>query len=352
MPELRQNLVTKQWVIIAPERSGRPREFRERTRPLTHELPSRKQDCCFCPGNEEQTMEELLRWPDARAGEWRARLFSNKYPALDRDGDRLYSFDGLTRRVSGVGYHEVLVESPRHNSTTGLQSPETICGALRLIQERGRQISADPRVEQVFYFKNHGPAAGTSIEHPHCQILALPMVPFRNRMRTEELRRTYDDLGRCPLCMMMEQELFEDVRLVSANDHFVAFVVYAAMSPFHTWIVPRRHGPTFLDQQMAELIALSEIMRDLFGRLYWALGDPDFNWVIRTAPQRDSSSAYLHWYVSVVPRITRAAGFELGSGMAVNHSLPEDDALRLRDQDPGTPLGDPEVEAARFPTRV
>jgi UDPglucose--hexose-1-phosphate uridylyltransferase len=131
---------------------------------------------------------------------------------------------------------------------------------------------------------------------------------------------------------MLEMELTEKARLIACNEHFVAFIPYAAFSPFHTWILPRRHGPTFLDQDPLELKSLAQIMREVFGKLYFGIFDPDYNYMIRSAPNRDSSSAYLHWYVSIVPRVTKAAGFELGSGMYINPTLPEESARFLREQ--------------------
>lgn len=333
MPELRQNLATKQWVIIATERAKRPHDFVGQARKLTHEEPEHLDNCPFCPGNEHETPEDLIRWP--HEGDWQLRLFPNRFPALRRDGARVQCVEGVQRKLSGVGYHEVLVESPLHNSSPAFQSPEEICLTFKAFQTRGRDLMIDKRVEQVVYFKNHGPSAGTSIAHTHAQLLALPMVPHNVRTRIEEVRHTIDDSGVCPYCQMLDLELEQGERVVAANEAFVAFVPYAAPSPFHMWVVPRRHGPTFLDQTTGELMALSRLMRELLGKLYHGLHDPDYNYIIRSAPNRDSSSAYLHWYVSIVPRVTRTAGFELGSGMYINPSLPEESARFLRDQEPG-----------------
>ena len=336
MPELRQNMATKEWVLIATERARRPHEFACEARQLTHQRPAYEAGCPFCPGHEDATQEELLRWPDQ--GPWQGRVFPNRYPALAQRGPREAALEGLHRKLSGVGYHEVLVESPLHNMSPALQPPEEIALTLKAFQTRGREIVNDPRIEQIFYFKNHGASAGSSVEHPHCQLLALPMVPYETRQRIEEVRRTFDDLGACPYCRMLQMELVEGERIIAKNDYFVAFIPYAAFSPFHTWIVPRRHGPTFLDQTPEELQALGLIVRQVLGKIYCLLNDPDYNYIIRSAPNRDRSSAYLHWYVTVVPRVTKVAGFEMGSGMYINPSLPEESARYLREQpeaDPG-----------------
>ena len=340
MPELRQNLATKEWVIIATERALRPEAFvnGSSTRALTHLRPAFDPRCPFCPGNENETPEDVLTWP--AKGPWQVRIFPNSYPALSRYGEKEQILEGIHRKLNGVGYHEVIVESPLHNMTPALQKEEEVMLALKAYQTRGREIMDDPRVEQIFYFKNHGASAGGTIEHTHGQILALPMVPTEMRRRIEELRRTIDDDGGvCPYCNILKMEEAEGTRMVAANEHFAAFVPYAAFSPFHIWVLPRRHGPTFLDQSIPELRSLAAIMRSVFAKIYNGLRDPDYNYIIRSAPNRDSTSAYLHWYVSIVPRVTKAAGFELGSGMYINPALPEESARFLREQPAEVAIG-------------
>jgi UDPglucose--hexose-1-phosphate uridylyltransferase len=346
MSELRQNLATKDWVIIANERAKRPSEFRAVERPRVDQLPAHVADCPFCPGNEKETTESLIRWPEQ--GPWHVRVFSNRYPALRGDAEHARVLEGLKRHISGVGYHEVLVETPFHNACAALQSPEEIHLTLKAFQQRGRQMIHDPHVEHVVYYKNHGPAAGASLEHAHCQLLGLPMIPLGTRLRYEEARRSIDDQGVCPYCRMIESELADHERLVAQNQLFVAFIPYAANSPFHLWILPRLHRPSFLAVGDEELACLASIMRTLFGKLYHGLGDPDFNYIIRSAPFRDLDSAYIHWYVSIVPRVTRSAGFELGSGMHINPVLPEESAAFLRDMAPGTPTTALPEEAVRY----
>jgi UDPglucose--hexose-1-phosphate uridylyltransferase len=345
MSELRQNLATKDWVIIAQERAQRPQEFIDPTRRRTDELPDRLATCPFCPGNEDQTVGETLRWPSQ--GPWQLRVFSNRYPALRPDAGHQRCLSGLKRHVSGIGYHEVLVETPRHNICPALQSPEEIHLTLKALQQRGRRMLRDSHVEHVIYYKNHGPAAGTSISHPHCQLLGLPMIPQDTRLRIEEARRSVDDYGACPHCTMLEMELKDRQRLVAENPLFAAFVLYAAYSPFHIWVLPRLHRPSFLAVGDNELDSLARLLREVFGKLYYGLSDPDFNYLIRSAPLRDIESDYLHWYLSIVPRVTKAAGFELGSGMYINPALPEESAAFLRDTDPGQPLTSLPPEVAR-----
>lgn len=327
MSELRQNVATKEWVIIATDRAQRPRDFSRPSRKRTEDRPERQENCPFCPGNEDQS-EDVMRIPED--GPWQVRTVLNKYGALQRDGMRERIFEGVRRRVSGVGYHEVIIESPRHNTCAALQSPDAVAVTLRAFQQRGKAIKRDPNTEHIIYFKNHGQRAGTSLEHPHTQLIGLPLVPHHIRNRNEEARRYFDDMGHCVHCQMWSDELEDASRIVATNEDFVALIPYAAFSPFHTWIIPRRHHPTFLSIGDDELNNLGQILHNVLRKIYVGLGDPDYNYVVRSAPFRDEEQEYLHWYVTIVPRVTRAAGFELGSGMFINTALPEESAAFLR----------------------
>jgi UDPglucose--hexose-1-phosphate uridylyltransferase len=327
MPELRQNIATKEWVIIATERAKRPEDFVQPSRPLTEDRSVWEASCPFCPGNEELDLE-VMRIPDH--GPWRLRVVRNKYPALQLEGERKRTFDGVHRQISGVGYHEVMVESPCHNTCPALESSTEVSLTLEAFKIRGREIAQDPRIEQIIYFKNHGERAGTSLAHPHTQLIGLPIVPYNIRTRIEEARRYFDDTGRCVFCHMLGDELKDGRRLLAKSKHFVAFIPYAALSPFHIWIMPRRHDSSFSNATAPELIDLGELLRRVLRKLYVGLRDPDYNYIVRSAPLGDIGSDYLHWYITIIPRVTHTAGFELGSGMFINTALPEASAAFLR----------------------
>jgi UDPglucose--hexose-1-phosphate uridylyltransferase len=330
MPELRQNIATKEWVIIATERATRPEELVQPLRPTTEDRPEWEEGCPFCPGNEELDLE-VMRIPERDP--WQLRVVRNKYPALELEGERMRTFEGVHRQISGVGYHEVLVESPLHNTCPALESAIEVSLMLEAFKIRGREIAQDQRIEQIIYFKNHGDRAGTSLVHPHTQLIGLPVVPYSIRARAEEARRYFDDTGRCVLCHMLSDELKDDQRVVAKSKFFAAFIPYAALSPFHIWILPRRHESNYLNATAHELADLGGLMRRVLRKLYVGLRDPDHNYVIRSAPLHDLGSEYLHWYVTIVPRVTRSAGFELGSGMFINVALPETSAAFLRKVD-------------------
>ena len=163
------------------------------------------------------------------------------------------------------------------------------------------------------------------------EIDGLPVVPTNIRHRIEEARRYFDDNGECVFCVMMRDELQKKERLGVENEHFVAFVLYAAPSPFHIWVLPRQHSVSFLYSQPDEITALADILRIALCKLYIGLHDPAYNLIIRSAPVKEISNDYLHWYVTIIPRLSRTAGFEMGSGMYINPALPEESAAFLRE---------------------
>jgi UDPglucose--hexose-1-phosphate uridylyltransferase len=327
MPELRQNVATKEWVIIATERAKRPEEFVQPDKERVEERPAYAANCPFCPGNEELDLERL-RLP--AEGDWIVRVVGNRYPALRQEGERSRRFEGLNPSIAGVGYHEVVVESRRHNTSPATEQLDEVEHTLHALQARGRVFRADARIEQIVYFKNHGVGAGASLVHPHAQILGLPVVPYSIRARMEEARRYFDNQGECVICRLLQEEQRQGARIVIAGEHFDAFVPFAALSPFHLWIIPHHHHTSFLDASPEELRDLALVLRDVLRRVYVGLNDPDYNYVIRSAPDREAASEYLHWYVAVVPRVTRSAGFEMGTGMFINTALPEESASFLR----------------------
>jgi UDPglucose--hexose-1-phosphate uridylyltransferase len=327
MPELRQNIITREWVIIATERARRPDEF-IRPKKAVDPVPAFEPGCAFCPGNESMSAVETYRVAD-RDG-WQVRVVENKFPALSREGDRVRRIDGVYRSMSGVGFHEVVVEHRRHDLSPALYSVEDLSRILVAYKERYRQIRKDTRVEAIIIFKNHGESAGTSLAHPHSQIAATPIVPTQVRHRLDEAIRFFDETGECVFCTTLRRELADRIRIVASTDSFVAFIPFAALSPFHLWIFPVRHCSSFDEIEEYEITDLAVTLRTVLGKLYYGLNDPDYNFSIRSIPAREGEREYFHWYLTVIPRIVRTAGFEIGSGMYINTSLPEESARFLR----------------------
>jgi UDPglucose--hexose-1-phosphate uridylyltransferase len=328
MPQLRLNIITRDWVIITPERGVRPNEFASERKPRR---PAARYDpaCPFCPGNEHLTSRELFRVE--RDHRWQVRVVDNKYPVLLSEGERVRSSSGTYRSMTGVGTHEVIVEHPRHDLAPALYDVKELAAVFTSYRERYRHLRQDDRIEAIIIFKNHGEAAGTSLGHPHSQLAATPVVPTQIRTRVEEATRFFDDTGECVFCQTLREELQARERIVCETDHFVAFVPYAALSPFHLWIFPRRHMSSFDDISDAETDDLALVLKTVLSKMYNGLSDPDYNYSVRSLPTRDRNTDYFHWYLTIIPRISRTAGFELGSGMFINSTIPEESAAFLRD---------------------
>ncbi|MDD3846584.1 MAG: galactose-1-phosphate uridylyltransferase [Syntrophorhabdaceae bacterium] len=330
MPEVRLNQITGDWVIIARERAKRPEEFKHDREPRL--VPAHSQTCPFCPGNEAMTPPETFRLTDSE-GSWMVRSVPNKFSALTPEGVIVKKRDEFKECLSGVGLHEVIIESPLHNTTTALAPLARIEDILAAYRNRQIAFYKDERVEHVIIFKNHGEGAGTSLEHPHSQIVGTPVFPGQVMNRLSEAIRNYYyvNFGDCLYCTYMKAERDEGLRVICENDHFLAFVPYAALSPFHVWIYPKRHSACYGNITDDEIPALARILKEVLLRLYVGLGDPDFNYVIRSLSPGGADARYFHWYLAIVPRLTKAAGFELGTGMYINTSMPEESAAFLRD---------------------
>ncbi len=327
MGELRHNMITRQWVIISTERAKRPSDL-SGGNGEKKSLPAYVENCPFCPGNEENTPPELLRLNGE--GQWRIRVVPNKFAALASEGDRTRKRDGLKRLVTGVGRHEVIIETPAHDSNPALMELAHVEDIVRVYRDRFIDAHNDERVEHVIIFRNHGEGAGTSLEHPHSQLIAVPVVPGEFRDRVQAAMHYFDDTGECLQCDILNTELKDKTRIVIDTEHFLTFVPFASLTPFYTWIFPKRHSAAFSDINDWEIKDLARHLKTLLAKLYHGLGDPDYNYVIRTSRPKDARNEYCHWYITVIPRLTKTAGFELGSGMYINSSVPENDAEFLR----------------------
>jgi UDPglucose--hexose-1-phosphate uridylyltransferase len=329
MPEIRQNVAIREWVIIATERAKRPEDFIKKDKEVKI-LPEYVPTCPFCPGNEAKTPQEtyVLSGID---NQWSIRVTPNLFPALALQGERIHNENEIFRSVSGVGIHEVIIEHPKHNLTTALYPVEHIVDILKVYKNRYLTALDDKRVQMIILFKNHGESAGTSLEHPHSQMIATPVVPNAIRNRISNAMDYFDNHSECVFCKTLRAELDAGERIIIESKHFVGFIPYAAMSPFHTWILPKRHMPSFPDIYEAEMADLALVLKTILLKIYKGLDNPDFNYVVRSLPGACRQNDFFHWYISIVPRLTKAAGFELGSGMFINTSLPEASAKFLRE---------------------
>ncbi|MGB9285176.1 MAG: galactose-1-phosphate uridylyltransferase [Candidatus Sulfotelmatobacter sp.] len=328
MPELRQNFFTKEWVIIATERAKRPEGLA--THRILQNAPAYLETCPFCPGNENKTPPEVVRFPKDPGKPWAVRAIPNKFAALSSEVQPTRNLQHLRRRIDGFGFHEVIIDSPDHSRCMALLPDAHVAKILGVLKDRYHSLSADQRVSHVTIFKNHGADAGASLQHPHSQIIATPVIPSQVRHRLHEALRHFDDSGECMFCHMVEREVEDQTRIVIKSELFVAMEVFASPTPFATHIFPLRHMASFGEITAAEIVDLARVLRTLLAKIYVGLENPDLNFTVRSGPSDYVGARHFHWYVSVIPRLTRVAGFELGSGMFINTVLPEAAAEFLR----------------------
>jgi len=325
--ELRYNIINREWVVIATERAKRPRDF-VKSQKDAKPIPEFRQDCPFCPGHEGDSSDETFRIGSKE--KWQTRSIYNKFPALSPKEKMERYNDGIYHSISGYGVAEVIIESPKHNLNIALMSDEEVENIIKTYRSRYLSLQNKEGIEAVIIFRNHGPGAGTSLEHPHSQLIATPIVPPQIRNRLESATAFFDVTGKCMFCSVLEQELAAKERMVSENGTFVSFVPYAGAAPFIIWIFPKRHMSSFGDIDDAEVKGLASILKSTISKLYYGLNNPDFNYTVRSIPVKEDGKAYFHWYLTIVPRITLPAGFEVGSGIFINSSLPEESAEYLR----------------------
>ena len=332
MPELRKDPVVGRWVIISTERSRRPTSFQ----PAAHEKTG--DFCPFCPGHEDKTPPEVFavrpNGGPANSAGWTVRVVPNKFPALQIEGGLDRRGEGLYDKMHGVGAHEVVIEGPGHDADLTDLTVDHLERVLAAYRERCLDLHRDKRFRYVLIFKNHGPAAGATLEHTHTQLIATPIIPLILQEELEGSRRYYELKERCIFCDIVAQETDENNgrRVVSVTDHFLAIEPFAPRFPFETWILPRTHRASFpAMSDGAEVRDLAAMLKDTLTRLNRALDRPPFNFVIHTAPVAEGDVDYYHWHLEIMPKLTRVAGFEIGSGFYINPTPPEDAAQYLRE---------------------
>lgn len=336
MSEIRRDPVIGRWVIIAPERAARPE-------PVPLNLPERQPaPCVFCGGQEALDPHEIFAvraaGTAANTPGWQVRVLPNKYPVLRIEGKFTREGVGMFDRMSGVGAHEVIVETPEHDVQLADLPAGHIAAVMRTYRARMADLGGDDRFKYVLIFKNQGYLAGATISHPHSQLIATPVTPKRVKEELAGAEKYYDFKRRCVFCDIVRQETaLTTERLVFENDAFAVISPFAARVPYETWIVPKAHACDFTAIRDGDCLALAEALKHILLRLRTVLGDPPLNYLIHTAPFRRPRPGYwatiqhdFHWHLEVLPRLTRAAGFEEGSGFYINPVAPEEAAALLR----------------------
>ncbi len=323
MAELRKDPIIRRWVIVAKERARRPSDF-------THAAEERSEAggfCPFCEGNESKTPPEILAYRAAgtepNGPGWWVRVIPNKFPALSPDGDLCKRGVGIYDMMSGVGVHEVIVESPEHVRSQTQVPLKQVREVMWAYRDRLLALKKDKRFLYGMIFKNVGKEGGASLYHSHSQLIAVPFVPVRIREEMRGSKEFYDYRGRCVFCDMIGDEKATGERVVEETEEFIAFEPFASRFPFETWILPKRHGSHFEDAGKAQFEDLGFILQRTLFRLEATLPGVSYNYILHTGAFDTEFLEYYHWHIEVIPRLTKVAGFEWGTGVYINPVAPE-----------------------------
>ncbi len=328
MSQLRQNPVSKDWVLIAPNRSKRPDEFAAHQATLEN-LPERDPSCPFCPGNEALNTE-IARVPKGK--NWLVRVIPNKFEALAHV-PMSTKRDFYVHRA-GSGDHEVII-TRKHNEPIALQSITSVALTLQVLRQRLQDLGMEQHLAYTQIFHNHGRDGGASITHPHYQILAMPFVP---PMIQAELSGAYDYFrynNSNIYADIIQEERIQAERVILETENFIVLAPYASRHPFESMILPKRHSPKFEAATDEELQELAYVLKSIMANLYVRLNNPAVNFYIHTMPLERTKSlmhdenAY-RWHINIFPRLVVWAGFEFGTGIPVNPVAPEDAAKFLK----------------------
>ncbi|OGX17589.1 MAG: galactose-1-phosphate uridylyltransferase [Omnitrophica WOR_2 bacterium RBG_13_44_8b] len=331
MSELRRDPIVGRWVIVDTDHPATPEEFEHETHGW------RGGTCPFCYGNESLTPPEIeaMRDPGTlpNTSGWQVRVVPNKFPALQIEGELDRRGLGIYDMSNGIGAHEVLIESPYHHKDLPDLLNEEIERVIAMLCRRAKDLINDKRFKYIMVFKNYGPAAGASLEHPHTQMIALPMVPKNALEKLKGAHNYFEFRERCIFCDMIRQEMQEKERIILENKYFISFCPFVSRFPFEIMIAPKRHNGYFCHMPPEEMPALASIVKDTISKVKKVFASPAYNFMIHSSPiNGDGSTDYFHWHIEFIPKLTRVAGFEWGTGFYLVSTPPELAAKYLREK--------------------
>ena len=325
MPQLRQNIITGDWVVIAPERAKRPQDF---VIPKGVKV-SNKEHCPFCVGSDGYKGNEKVR----KAATENIYVIENRYPAFIEDESKksvrsFYPENGFYRARASVGDHEVIVLKD-HDKPLAKVSKAIASELFEVIQDRYIWMKEHEKVASIMPIYNNGAEAGASIEHPHAQIFSSGIVTNTVGLEMDGAEKYFGINGSCVFCDMIAHELKEKVRIVYENNDYVAFTFYASRFPFEMWIFPKKHESQFETMSKHSLERFADAVMESLYKLDKTIDNPPFNFYLHTLPTTSENCASYHWHLEIVPRVSNFGGFELGSGIIINVMSPEEAAHYL-----------------------
>jgi UDPglucose--hexose-1-phosphate uridylyltransferase len=316
-------------VIIATDRAKRPTDFIRQSVP-----PANAAICPFDYGNERKTPPEVLAYRNSGGRDepgWRVRVVPNKFPVLGIEGDLNRQGEGMYDKMNGIGAHEIVIETPQHSLTLGEMAEHQIEEILWAFKDRVNDLKRDRRFRYIILFRNYGEMAGATLEHPHSQLIALPVIPKRVKEEVDGAKLFYEMKERCIYCDIVQQETAAGIRLVTETERFAVLAPYAPRFPFETWIMPKQHQSHYEDSDAPTLKDMAWVLRSTMRKIEKVLERPAHNFIVHSAPVQEPALPHYHWHIEVIPKLTKVAGFEWGTGFYINPTPPEESARFLRD---------------------
>jgi len=324
--ELRQNIVSGDWILIAPGRGKRPSQFRATKTRKRSPVGS----CAFENPEKAGSGGVILSVPDTKA--WRLQVVPNRYPAVERSGIWVLNQGkkGPFSVLPGFGYHELLI-TRHHDHNFSQLTPKDAVRVLEAFRTRYINLAEDKNLKYVSMFHNWGPKAGASIYHPHYQILGIPVIPPGVRRSLDGSREYTKKNKACVHCSQLAWEQKQKKRILYKNKHAVSFMPFASKEPFEMRVFPRDHTPFFEDTDERVMSSIATALQKALKMLEKGLKHPDYNFFIHTAPTRNKSDfLHYHWHIEIIPRTNISAGFELGTDIQINPLDPDEGAAFLR----------------------
>ena len=330
--ELRFDLISKDWVVIATGRARRPETFK---REKKERKEASRQTCPFC--KKDIVNEAVLIFNQGKKIElekktfWTTIVTPNKFPAFLPASKLTKKIEGgLYQKINAVGFHEVVITRD-HKKSLGRMEISQIKEVIDAYQQRYLDLMKKPFVEYISIFHNHGVEAGASIFHPHSQIITTPLLDVDLSRALSNAQRYFKKHQKCPYCQMDEWEKKVKKRIIFENENFLVLCPFASKVAFEIIISPKKHLSYFEKITEKEKWDLAEAFKMALGKLYKALNDPSYNFYLHTAPIGRNYDFY-HWHWTILPKTSTWAGFELGARMEISTIEPEKAAEYLRRQ--------------------
>ncbi|MDD5099005.1 MAG: galactose-1-phosphate uridylyltransferase [Candidatus Colwellbacteria bacterium] len=325
-PELRQDPVSGDWILISQKRSLRPDQFEgEEEREI---FP--KKDCPFEDPQASGNGPFMIRIPADTRKEWTMQLIPNKYPAVSTYGKTSIEKYGPYQVAAAIGYHDVLITRDHFNNFPKL-SPADAFNVFKVFQERYLQVARDRRIAYVSIFHNWGPKAGASIFHPHYQIISIPVIPSDVAHSLAGSTRFMKKNHRCVHCDLISFERKEKKRIIFENESAVAFTPFVSREPLEFRVFPKKHLPYFEDTPDKEMKLVVQVLHKSLSLFEKKFRNVDYNFFIHTAPIKNKRKyGHYHWHIEIQPKINISAGFELSTGIEITALDPNEAAMVIR----------------------